>query len=287
MDVAALAKQVFPLAALTIPFAVGLQATPAAAVFLVRAWRLGLRAFVAMFVVMPALTVVGLYVVRQAPPVNAALLTLSCAPMLPALHFLLQRVGAETRYRVGLEVAAALASLVVLPVVFWIVTRIAPVVVHVDLAKMIGTLLKGLFLPLAAGMVVNVVTSGRTERFGVVLVNVATAVFIACGLTLMWTKRDLIAAQLHWPAFVAIALFVLVGLATGHALGGPHPGNRATLALATSGRHVGLALAIVASLLGPDLFLPTAATILIYALARPLIALPYVRRAMALHAAAT
>jgi BASS family bile acid:Na+ symporter len=44
---------------------------------------------------------------------------------------------------------------------------------------------------------------------------------------------------------VAIVVFVLVGLAVGHVLGGPDPDNRTVLALSTATRHPAVAMAVV------------------------------------------
>ena len=58
----------------------------------------------------------------------------------------------------------------------------------------------------------------------------------------------------EWPAIaslignftlVAIIVFVLVGLAIGHLLGGPDPEDRTVLALSTATRHPAVALAIL------------------------------------------
>jgi bile acid:Na+ symporter, BASS family len=50
---------------------------------------------------------------------------------------------------------------------------------------------------------------------------------------------------------LSLVLFSAVGLAIGHALGGPDPDDRTVLALATATRHPGIAIAI-ASLNFPD-----------------------------------
>jgi BASS family bile acid:Na+ symporter len=284
MDVVALAKQTFIIAVLFIPFASGLQARPSNALTLVRELDRGLRAFTALFLIMPAVTI-GLCLMAGLPrPTNGALIALSVAPMLPTLHLLLRQVGADHRFVVRLEVGAALTSLVMVPAWFWIVSQIVGIAIPIDLQSMLLSLVKGLFVPLAVGMVVNVLSKGRSEAIGPWIVTIATYVVIACGLTLMWHHREAVMEQMQWGTLLLIFLFVVIGLTVGHLLGGPEPGNRAALALATSGRHVGMSIAIVHTVM-PDLFVPTVATLLGYALLRPLITIPYTRRAKALHAA--
>src|SRR5262245_5023702 len=89
------AKWGVEVAILAIPFFVGLQVRPVAAVYLLRRWELGLRAMVAMYVIVPALTVVFCLYTDLGRPVEAALVVLSVAPMLTTLHFLMERVGVE------------------------------------------------------------------------------------------------------------------------------------------------------------------------------------------------
>jgi bile acid:Na+ symporter, BASS family len=51
---------------------------------------------------------------------------------------------------------------------------------------------------------------------------------------------------------LAMVVFITVGLAVGHLLGGPDPGNRAVLALATAMRHPGVALVIASGTVAGD-----------------------------------
>jgi len=85
-----------------------------------------------------------------------------------------------------------------------------------------------------------------------------------------------------WPAVVsligngtlaAIAVFVLVGLAAGHLLGGPNPQDRTVLALSTASRHPGVALAIAGANF-PEQKLVLAA-VLLYLIGNASVALPY------------
>jgi uncharacterized membrane protein YuzA (DUF378 family) len=62
-------------------------------------------------------------------------------------------------------------------------------------------------------------------------------------LPVLFTKWASITALVNSHTIVAIAAFVLVGLAVGHSLGGHDPDDRAVLALATATRHPGIALA--------------------------------------------
>jgi hypothetical protein len=73
---------------------------------------------------------------------------------------------------------------------------------------------------------------------------------------------------------LAIAAIVLFGLLVGHLLGGPDAGNRGALALATSARHPGLAIALSTANFPHDREAIIAA-VLLFLLANLVLTLPY------------
>lgn len=75
---------------------------------------------------------------------------------------------------------------------------------------------------------------------------------------------------------LALALFMIAGTAVGHFLGGPVAEDRMVLAIATSSRHPGLALAI-AKANYPEQGMLIAGAVVIYLIFRLILAIPYVR----------
>jgi BASS family bile acid:Na+ symporter len=71
-----------------------------------------------------------------------------------------------------------------------------------------------------------------------------------------------------------LAALAVIGLAVGHILGGPRPGDRTALAMSTSSRHPAVALAIATSgaVTEPK---PELAIILLYLVVATFVALPY------------
>ena len=74
---------------------------------------------------------------------------------------------------------------------------------------------------------------------------------------------------------LAIAAFILIGIAAGHLLGGPEPANRTVLAIASSSRHPGVAVAILGA--NFDNAKPATAAILLYLLVNAVLTIPYQR----------
>ena len=75
---------------------------------------------------------------------------------------------------------------------------------------------------------------------------------------------------------LALALFIIAGTAAGHFLGGPAAEDRMVLAIATSSRHPGLALAI-AKANYPEQGMLVAGAVVIYLIFRLILAVPYLR----------
>ena len=71
---------------------------------------------------------------------------------------------------------------------------------------------------------------------------------------------------------IAILVFLAVGLAVGHVLGGPNPNNSVVLALSTACRHPAIALSIAAANFPEERF---DAVILLYLILGAIAAVPY------------
>ena len=82
-------------------------------------------------------------------------------------------------------------------------------------------------------------------------------------------------------ALIAIVAFTILGLAVGHALGGPRSDERAVLALATAARHPAVAIGIVLAAFPDDELAPTA--VLLAVLVSTLAAAPYTAWRKRLH----
>jgi BASS family bile acid:Na+ symporter len=73
----------------------------------------------------------------------------------------------------------------------------------------------------------------------------------------------------------AIIAFTLIGITFGHFLGGPDPNDRTALALATSTRHPGIAIALAVSNIAEAEAVRAVAVVLLYLLVSGIVATPY------------
>lgn len=276
MDIVSAATQVFTFALLVMLLTIGLRTEPRDIVVLARRPSQAVRALVAMFVVVPAAIILCLLLLDMPRPINAAFVALAVSPMLPALPTKTAPFGADHGYVMSLAVVAALSSVVAAPIVFSVVSRIAEVDIDLATGPLLLNLAKGLLLPLAVGALVNLAAPAAAPRLADVLSRIAFPVLVVTLLVVLWDRRELVIAQVDARVLLGIVAFVAIGLAAGHVLGGPGPGNRTALALTAASRHVGFALAIVKSIL-PEGLAAASGAILLYFLLRGFLVLPYTR----------
>lgn len=113
--------------------ALGLWANFSDAIFLFRRpAELG-RAFFSMNVVAPALAVILALKFNLYPGVKIALVTLSVSPVPPIFPKGAIKAGGKNDYTIGLMVAAAVISIVAIPVVMKVLKRIFELRLHIPL----------------------------------------------------------------------------------------------------------------------------------------------------------
>jgi bile acid:Na+ symporter, BASS family len=253
---------------------VGLRSRPADTVLLLRNPKLGVRAMVSMFVVMP-LFVIGLTwvlpVMDQAA--HAALVALSVSPMPPILPRRQAKVGAGGDYAVGLQVLASVFSIIVAPAFIWLAGRLEGVATVFDATAALRVLALTIGAPLAAGILIARLWP-RAAALSTLLARAALVVLAAGGAVALFAEASKIAAQIGHGVLLVTAAIVLFGLLAGHLLGGPDAGNRGALALATSARHPGLAIALSTASFPHDKEAIVAA-VLLFLLTNLVLTLPY------------
>ena len=130
-----------------------------------------------------------------------------------------------------------------------------------------------ILIPIGAGIFVHKRAPAFAERIAKPMTSISGLGLVAC-IVVVWIS----AAPAMWSLIgngtvIALAAFVLVGLAVGHVLGGPVPENRTALAIATATRHPGIALILAkANFPAETLVVPA---VLLYLLVNAVVAIPY------------
>jgi len=251
--------------------AIGLGSTLADLTYLLRRPALLLRSLLAMYVAMPLAALALVWTVSLPPGVRTAVLVLSISAGAPMLPRKLMKLGREG-YVFSLVVLSSLLAIVAVPA--WLAV-LGPYFTREPQATpgAVGMLVaKAALGPLLAGMLLRPLLGSRADR-------VSEWVLKTVGITLMAAAAGLLA--LHGRllleagpvALLALAGVTVVGLATGHALGGPDREDRTALAVTCATRHVGLAM--LAASVAPN---PRAiAFVLAYLLCAAVVTLPYLK----------
>jgi BASS family bile acid:Na+ symporter len=273
MSLAALIVLVLKASIAALIFALGLKTPISDLTMLLREPALLARSILAMNLLMPAVAAMLVLFCDLRPPLGGLLVALSLAPVPPMLPRRFARAGGEQSYGVSLLVAAALVSVVSIPVSVEVVERIFGIPLSITPADVMGLLALSLAAPLVAGLALHRLAPGLSEGLVRPLSLAADALLLLALAGLLAASWKAMAGQLSVTTLSVMAIFVAAGLAIGHVLGGPDPQERTVLALATAARHPGVAAGVV-RLAAPEAkgVLPL---LLIYLLASAILSMPY------------
>lgn len=277
-----------------IVLSIGLRARPRDALLLVRNPALGARAMVAMFVLVPAFVLLMTWALPFDRPVRAALLALAIAPMPPLLPNKEIKVGGGADYAIGLQVLATVVSILLMPVMLWLIGKVYGDVLTFDPVRIGTTLLITVGAPLAGGMLLGhllegrrdrpvlegrrdrLVLEGRRDRLAALSGKLGMAALAVGALIILYVAGPVMGALIGGGVLWAAAAMILFGLLVGHWLGGPDAGNRGALAVACAARHPGVAIALAATAFPVDTKAIIGA-VLLYLIANAVLTIPYMK----------
>jgi BASS family bile acid:Na+ symporter len=231
------------------------------------------RALLSMNIIMPLFAAAIAAALDLHPAVKITLITLAVSPVPPLFWEKALRTAGRVSYAIGLPVAAALLAIIFVPVAVELLGRPFGRPIHVSPATIAQVTLTTAPVPLAVGIAVRHFAPTLAERIVKPVYLVAAALLLAGAILTVFTAWPAIISLIDNGTIIAIAAFVIAGLATGHLLGGPDPKNRTVLALSTASRHPGIALTI-ANASSPNQRLVPAA-VLLYLIINAVLSLPY------------
>lgn len=208
------------------------------------------RSILAMNIVMPVFAALLAAVFTLNRQIELALICLFVAPVPPILPNKQVKAGASMSYSVSLLALSSILAIVLVPLTIDVLGRIFNHPVHVSPAAIFKAVGLTLLAPLLAGVLVRDLAPGLAAKILKPLTLIGNILLIAACLPILVVAWPELSKQLGNFTLVAIVALVLIGLAVGHVMGGPDPGNRTALALSTAQRHPGVA-ATVAALVAP------------------------------------
>jgi BASS family bile acid:Na+ symporter len=193
---------------------------------------------------MPLFAVLLAIVFDLHPAVKIALVALAVSPVPPILPRKQGKAGGRRPYAIGLLVAAGLLAIIFVPLAVELLGKGFGTDSHISfsaIAKLIALTILG---PLLTGLILCAFLPALAERIVRPMSLIATLLLFSCVLLVLFSSWAAIVSLIGNGTIVAIAAFVMVGLLTGHLLGGPAGEDRSVLALASAAHHPGIALAI-------------------------------------------
>ena len=273
MSLASLIPLLIKISIILTVFAIGLKASFSDATYLFRRPVLLLRALFSMNVIMPLLALIVGVSLELNEPLRIALAALSVSPIPPIMPKKALKSGGDDNYTIGLLVATALLSIILIPLTMEIFEMASGFTMQMRARDIALIVLTSVLLPLIAGMSVRVLWPVFAERRTKLIALVGFVLLILSCLPILFTSVRAILTLVGDGTLFGLAAFAIIGLIVGHLLGGPDPDDRPVLALATSARHPAVALAIAhANFPGQKL---AAAVILIYVILSAILAAPY------------
>jgi BASS family bile acid:Na+ symporter len=286
MDPKDLVLLAFQISIICTVFGFGLKATPDDLLYVLRRPGLLARSLIAVFLIMPVVAVALSRWFDFPRTVEIDLIALALSPTPPLLPGRETRSGGHGSYGLGLMALLALLSIALVPLSLTLLGASVGLPFSMSPTAIAAIVFKAALLPLAAGLVMRALApalAARLEKPVRILVMIlaplaVTAVLISTAPA-MWRL-------IGSGTILAILLFLVIGFAAGHVLGGPEPDHSVVLALSTACRHPAIALSIASANYPDEDFGPT---ILLYLLLGIAAGIPYVawqRRHMTAHVAA-
>jgi len=225
-------------------FAIGLKPTFADATFLFRRPGHLVRALLSMNVLMPltALAVGAPFDLH--PAVKIALVVIAVSPMPPILPNRALKAGGTKAYTIGLLVAAAALSIVVIPLSMEMFARLTGLPLVMPAGAVAALVLTTILAPLLAGIAVRTVAHARADRIARPIGILGSVLLMVSAVPILIGLAGTVFSVISNGTVLSLVAFAVAGLIVGHVLGGPEPDTRQVLALATASRHPAVALSI-------------------------------------------
>jgi len=255
-------------------FATGLGASWQDAVYLFRHPRLLESSVLARNVAVPILAILLIKTFPFHVAIAITLGVLAVTPVPPLLPRSQIKAGAHSGYVLGLLVSQSLLAIVLVPVTIELMDWALGARAHFSPVRVAALIAETILIPLAMGMAASRYLP-KLHRFAPQILVLGTLLLILGAIPLLPLGWNAVGTLAGNGALLAIAIFIVAGTAIGHFLGGPRPGDRTALAIATPARHPGLAVAI-AQANYPQQTRLVAGAVVIYLILRMLLLFPYV-----------
>lgn len=226
-----------------------------------------------ILVVMPVISVLMCNIFNLDAMTKAVIIAASVAPIPASLPRRQIATGGESNYAITLMFAAILVSIFSVPTTIAIIGHYFDHSIKIPPLKVLENLGWSILLPALIGWIVAKLYKSFGEKYKRPLDTFALHLLEFGNLGLLIVAWPNFVNILNDYTLLVIVLFCLIGVVTGHVLGGPEKEDRTVLAFSTFSRHSGVAFAISSLLFPADL--NSKATVVLYLLVSSLTSRAY------------
>jgi BASS family bile acid:Na+ symporter len=181
------------------------------------------------------------------PAAKAAIMLMAVSPVPPLVPGQELGIGGRKNYAYGLYVAMAVITIVSVPLMVALVATLFGKDVEAPVSTIAQTVFLGVLLPLAIGLSIRAMAPDFAKTASGWVFKLSMILVLLAFLPIVVKVWPVCMQMIGNGTLMAMALVTVIALAVGHNLGGPDLRDRATLAIASSVRHPGLALALAAA----------------------------------------
>src|SRR5262245_46265035 len=221
MDFAKATLLVLSASVMMIVFSLGLQSTIQDATYLFRRPKQFLRSMFAMLIFMPVFAGVLVRALDLPPAVEVTMVVLSVSPVPPILPKRQLAAGGTRSYAFGLLVAAALISIVFVPVAMELFGKVFNRPAAISAGTIARIVMVSVIGPLAVGLAARHVLPDFAGRVAAPLSRLATLLLILGLLPVLFTQMSAAITLMGHGTLLALIAFAVTGLVVGALSGGP------------------------------------------------------------------
>lgn len=232
------------------------------------------RAILAVLVIPPIVAGILVALLPIDPVVKAGIMVMAISPVPPLVPGKELAVGARKEYAYGIYVAMALLSIISVPIVFALAAFAFGRHDTISALTIATSVFGSVIIPLIIGLVVRQLAPDFAERAWSAVYKLSMLLIVIAFIPILIASWSAMIDLIGNGTLAVMGLVTAACLAGGHLLGGPDPRDRATLAVAASVRHPGMALSIA----GATFHDPrVSAAVLLFMLWGLVVAFPYQR----------
>lgn len=202
-----------------------------------------LRALLAVDFLVPLAAVLLVLLLDLPKPIAIAIVLMAIAPGAPFTTRKAAKAEGSFPFAASVQTTVSLLAVITVPLSLAILSSIFEATAQASPLRVATQVAMVQFLPLAIGLAISHWWPKVAQTLGKYLTKIGN-ILLAVLVLLALVIAVKILASMALLSILAMAIMIVFSLAVGHVLGGPEPGTRTSLALASATRNFGLAVMI-------------------------------------------